>query len=63
LLIDPFAVLQLDELVAVLLDRLTAVLSDKPSVGLSAKLEPGSCSIPKGRSMHIDVLWIFAGAL
>lgn len=40
----------------VLLDRLTAVLSDKPSVGLSAKLEPGSCNIPKGKSMHIDVL-------
>jgi hypothetical protein len=49
-------VLQLDELVAVLLDRLMAVLSDKPSVRLSAKLELGSCSIPKGKSMHIDVL-------
>ena len=63
MLIDPFAVLQLDELVAVLLDRLTAVLSDKPSVGLSAKLEPGSCNIPKGKSMHVDVLWMFASAL
>ena len=55
-MIESFAVLQVDELVAVLSNRLMVVLSDEPSVGLSAKLEAGSCSIPKGKLMHMDVL-------